>query len=207
MSPSKRSVKMRRPHRTASQRKTPGLEHQHDAPSRNRQVRQATRISTVDPARNHATKRARVVRARRRALAPRPLTSGHLRHRNWTLFGPLRLCSFDRHCRPKTCALTPLSRNSPPPGSGRARRNPRRDEDKNHRRENRCRIGSTEPRSGGRCQPATRRVAVASGSWSASARKCFSRAPTPQHQSIESPSLRHFERCLLRRPRAVWTIS
>jgi hypothetical protein len=43
----------------------PGLERQHDAPSRNRQVRQAARISTMDPVRNRATGRARALHAPR----------------------------------------------------------------------------------------------------------------------------------------------
>jgi len=43
----------------------PGLERQHDAPSRNRQVRQAARISTMDPVRNRATGRAGAVHAPR----------------------------------------------------------------------------------------------------------------------------------------------
>jgi hypothetical protein len=43
----------------------PGMEHQHDAQSCDRQVRQATRIPAVNPIRNRSARRARAVRARR----------------------------------------------------------------------------------------------------------------------------------------------
>jgi hypothetical protein len=45
--------------------KTSGLERQHDAPPSDRQIRQVTRISTVDPPRNYPTGRARAASAPR----------------------------------------------------------------------------------------------------------------------------------------------